>query len=715
MLVKKNQNQFIFWITASCLLLMLAVILFTPIFNAYASNGSSLETQTVKSVDIVGQTAGLQKSDPRQIAGKIIKIFLGVLGVFALCIVLWAGYVYMTSGGDPTKVQNAKAWMTNGLIGLIIIFSAYSIVAFLFNALKGDPNGNFNISSTIPKGLGYSLSGNAFGEIMSGHSPYPEQSEVPRNTMIVVTFKLPVDPTSFIDLTTVDAYVDCPAALTKCTASGCPDNKSVCGPVNKTTFKTYRCDKMVDWPAGTAASDCLNATVKDPALDTDVVSGFVLITEDRKTVVFNPFGAPVTADKLLGSADENVSYIVHLEGGATGVKKQEPAGTAIFTDVDGYKWRFTTGTFVDLTPPKVSMVIPTDQAGITPYTVIDGSLDGATPRKVFRNQIVVANFNEPVLPLFATDQTGCVAGNSSNEAQLVIDANEKVGSCATSHVPGNWLTGINQYKTIQFLSILECEGVTENSCGEKVFCLPANKNLNGLLQAADIDAEMALIGTGIVDLAGNSLDGNGNGTANGGSSDDFDWTFGVGNSIDLTPPSIVELSPKNVSQNVDPSVAIRAIFDEGLEPATVDTEVFLYGQLNYSGWFDPNIEISTAVPAPNPAMNIINISHGPFYKVPEAGTGESQAAGPIYMPVIKAQVRDMRQNCFTPSRNLSVTNTSLISNTASIDCTDDVSDDISNESFGISCCPLGTDYKPTRVIPGDAASLNECEMTGIIR
>ncbi|KKR07659.1 MAG: hypothetical protein UT32_C0008G0014 [Parcubacteria group bacterium GW2011_GWC2_39_14] len=715
MLVKKNQNQFIFWITASCLIFTLAVILFTPFTVSYAA---TTQSDIISNLDTVAAQTPLQKADLLQTVGKIIKIFLDVLGIIFLCIVLYAGYLYMTSGGDPEKTKTAKAWIINAVIGLIIIFLSYSIVAFVFNALKENiGEGTYNITSTIPKGLGYNLSGSSFGEILSGHSPYPEQAEVPRNTMIVVTFKLPIDPTSFIDLTAPDVttgttigYDVCPDALAKCKTGDCPETASVCGPVDKNAFKTYRCDKMAGWPTTTplkSPSDCVDATIADPANINDVVPGFVMITQDRRTVVFNPFGNGKTTDDYLGSSEENVSYIVHLVGpppAGAGIRKLEPVGTSVFSvptsGLSGYSWRFTTGTFVDLTPPKVTLTIPKDQVGID-TDAIDGSLcdpekDFNCPiAKVFRNQIVVANFNEPVLPLFSTDQTGCVANNTSNEAQLLIADGTKATGCAgTSHVPGNWITGINQYRTIQFLSTMECEGVTENSCGEKVFCLPADKDLNGLLKAAKITAEIAEIGTGIVDLAGNSLDGSGDGKADGQPADDFEWSFGVGHAIDLAPPAIQELLPRNNAQSVDKSVPIKVIFNKDLDAASVDTQIFLSGA-GFANWFDPNIEAVDVDPVtqlPIPSMNIVNMSHGPFTEVNE---GEE---GPLYMPVIKAQLRDMRQNCFTPSRNVvpaensayELTSPTAIPESTATDC-----NDIGDKEYGKSCCPNVLTHKPT--------------------
>lgn len=70
---------------------------------------------------------------PEAIAA-IIKAFLGTLGVILVIMVVAAGWNWFTAGGDSTKVKKAKDQMVNAIIGIIIIFSAYSITYFVFKS-----------------------------------------------------------------------------------------------------------------------------------------------------------------------------------------------------------------------------------------------------------------------------------------------------------------------------------------------------------------------------------------------------------------------------------------------------------------------------------------------------------------------------------------------------------------------------------------------------
>jgi len=53
-------------------------------------------------------------------------------------IVIWGGFTYMTSQGDPSTTAKAQKTVINGLVGLVIAILAATIVAFL-----GDKLGNF--------------------------------------------------------------------------------------------------------------------------------------------------------------------------------------------------------------------------------------------------------------------------------------------------------------------------------------------------------------------------------------------------------------------------------------------------------------------------------------------------------------------------------------------------------------------------------------------
>ena len=85
--------------------------------------------------NVIDQNIALGSTDIRVTVVRIINTVLGLLGIIAVGIVLYGGFVYMTAGGDDTKISTAKKILTNGIIGLVIILSSFAITKFVLNKL----------------------------------------------------------------------------------------------------------------------------------------------------------------------------------------------------------------------------------------------------------------------------------------------------------------------------------------------------------------------------------------------------------------------------------------------------------------------------------------------------------------------------------------------------------------------------------------------------
>ncbi len=88
-----------------------------------------------------GLSGSLATGDPRTIIGRIINIALGVLGTIAVGIIIWGGFVWMTSNGSEEKITKAKQILKNGIIGLIIILASWAIATFILTQLGGAISG----------------------------------------------------------------------------------------------------------------------------------------------------------------------------------------------------------------------------------------------------------------------------------------------------------------------------------------------------------------------------------------------------------------------------------------------------------------------------------------------------------------------------------------------------------------------------------------------
>lgn len=86
--------------------------------------------------DNSAENIGLGNRDLKDTVSQIIRIILSFLGILAVIIILWGGFVWMTALGDEGKVETAKKLIVAGIIGIVIILSAYAIATFVINNIN---------------------------------------------------------------------------------------------------------------------------------------------------------------------------------------------------------------------------------------------------------------------------------------------------------------------------------------------------------------------------------------------------------------------------------------------------------------------------------------------------------------------------------------------------------------------------------------------------
>ena len=67
---------------------------------------------------------------------NVLNAIIAVLGIVAVIFVIVGGVKYMTSAGDPGKVQSAKNTVIYALIGLIVCALAFAIVNLVIDAVN---------------------------------------------------------------------------------------------------------------------------------------------------------------------------------------------------------------------------------------------------------------------------------------------------------------------------------------------------------------------------------------------------------------------------------------------------------------------------------------------------------------------------------------------------------------------------------------------------
>ncbi|MFA6322753.1 MAG: IPT/TIG domain-containing protein, partial [Candidatus Buchananbacteria bacterium] len=100
--------------------------------------GSFFVASSVLALDVglqYGNTLGLGTQDLRVTIMNVVRILLGFLGIVALLIALYGGFLWLSSAGNEEKIALGKKVLTGAVIGLVIIFLAFSIVSFIVNML----------------------------------------------------------------------------------------------------------------------------------------------------------------------------------------------------------------------------------------------------------------------------------------------------------------------------------------------------------------------------------------------------------------------------------------------------------------------------------------------------------------------------------------------------------------------------------------------------
>ena len=76
--------------------------------------------------------------DVPTLIGTIATWLLGIGTVLATIVVLWAALLFMTSGGSPARVTQARQTLWYAIIGLAVLMLANGVALLIQNFLKGN-------------------------------------------------------------------------------------------------------------------------------------------------------------------------------------------------------------------------------------------------------------------------------------------------------------------------------------------------------------------------------------------------------------------------------------------------------------------------------------------------------------------------------------------------------------------------------------------------
>lgn len=289
-------------------------------------------------VQAVGQAAGIDQgnTDLLVIVGNVINVLLGLLGVIFLILVLYAGYLWMTAGGDSKQIDSAKAMLRNAVIGLVVIMSAWAITSFIFGSLN-------NATDTGGVGGGGGIGGGGLGGGGSSSVPFRVKAITPSGAVPLRNVQVRILMTKAVDAKTAQASIgikrtsDGAAVPGAVVVSGSliTFTPSAACPAPNAQAKCFDADTSFTVTVGGGLRStgnqqvtCSNAA---PCTGSFATGNVVDTAAPTAAITFPTAGMSVSADsiqpvKAAAGDDSGVSLVDFYEG-ATKFASESPAGS----------------------------------------------------------------------------------------------------------------------------------------------------------------------------------------------------------------------------------------------------------------------------------------------------------------------------------------------------------------------------------------------------
>ena len=93
----------------------------------------------IANIDGVATLKGLEG-----IFANTVSALLAIAGILLFIMLIWGGFSYITSGGDPKKVEQARNTLTYAIAGMVVVALAFMILRFIED-FTGAPVTNFEV------------------------------------------------------------------------------------------------------------------------------------------------------------------------------------------------------------------------------------------------------------------------------------------------------------------------------------------------------------------------------------------------------------------------------------------------------------------------------------------------------------------------------------------------------------------------------------------
>ena len=76
-------------------------------------------------------------TDVAVVIGRLIRAALSLIGALTLLMLVWGGFTWLTSAGNPERVKKGTQTMVWAAIGVLLVFASYFIVTNFIEYLTG--------------------------------------------------------------------------------------------------------------------------------------------------------------------------------------------------------------------------------------------------------------------------------------------------------------------------------------------------------------------------------------------------------------------------------------------------------------------------------------------------------------------------------------------------------------------------------------------------
>lgn len=106
-------------------------------------------TSTAAFLPELANPFGTEYSIPK-LVGKTLRGFMGILGVIAMVIFIYGGFLWMISLGDETRVKKGRETMIWAGMGLIAIVGSYVVIQFILDTVLAPPRPIAGAPAPVP-------------------------------------------------------------------------------------------------------------------------------------------------------------------------------------------------------------------------------------------------------------------------------------------------------------------------------------------------------------------------------------------------------------------------------------------------------------------------------------------------------------------------------------------------------------------------------------